>query len=781
MLKLTERNPGVVAFEGSPLARLMRVRGLVNEKDVHAFLHPEASQLQDPMLLNDMAQAVDLLHRAREEQWPTCVYGDYDVDGVSATALLTGFLNEWGLKTTHYIPSRHDEGYGLNEHAIREIAGYAHLLITVDCGISDATLIALARNLGMEAIVTDHHRPGDVLPGCPVVNPLLADYPFPSLCGAGVAFKLASALDAALALPYIDLAALATVADIVPLTGENRVLVSLGLDRINRTPRPGLRALIECAGLAQGSVRAGHIAFQLAPRLNASGRIGDAGRALRLLKTADPDEALALARELEEENLVRRRVTQEILDQAEEQLCRFDFARRKIIVLCGAGWNPGVVGLAASRLVEKYNYPVILLAQEGDVLTGSCRSIPGVDIFEVLCTCAHRLTRFGGHKQAAGLTMPLSELDGFIKEVNRYVAEHTNPECYVPSIAYDMTLPLDALDDEFARELELFQPTGFGNPSPLFLTEAYLHDPRAIGANGAHLRMTLEQNGARRAGIGFSMGAQAWAGSRRVLYAPGINNFRGVSTLQCEVKALLPSDYLSALRATPEEWLCCIHSFLTERLYNKDCSTLLAANMDEDQLIQRIKHSTSGLLIVAVTRDAALSFLARLTRESPPDRLDVYAGRWPEDPRPFNALCLAPVGVPPDGFDCVALLDAPAALLGDLPGAHEPLCTPYTTWLRNLPDVDALRRLYTVARTLLGHSGHASLPFERLISALCGHTGLDVTGVLCGLMALDDMQLVSLTSDPASLRMLPMHKSIPEQSALYQRITLLRKWGGEHS
>ena len=394
--------------EGMPhlLHALLIQRGVASAAEAEAFLAPTEALLHDPLLLSDMDRAVSRLQSALAAGERVCVYGDYDVDGVCAAAILFLHLRSLGAKARVYLPDRQREGYGLNEEAVRALAADTDLLVSVDCGVNAVDMASLARRLGMDIVITDHHRPGETLPDCPVVDPLLNDYPCPHLSGAGVAFKLVEALSGrAAAMEYIDLAALSTVADVVPLLDENRFIVRAGLQRMNERPRPGVAALKRVAGLENRALTAGHLGFQLGPRLNAGGRLGSARRGLELLLTEDRARAEALAEELDAENSARRNVENAILDQAEEALRDFDFPARRAIVLAREGWNPGVLGLAASRLVEKYHYPAILLCEENGVLKGSCRSIPGVDIFAALSASAQWLARFGGHRQAAGLTL----------------------------------------------------------------------------------------------------------------------------------------------------------------------------------------------------------------------------------------------------------------------------------------------------------------------------------------------------------------------------------------
>ena len=352
-------------------------RGIASAAEARAFLSPGEELLNDPLLLSDMGRVVERVRAALEAGKRICVYGDYDVDGVTAAAILYLHLTSLGADVRAYLPDRHREGYGLNEEAVRALAKDTDLLITVDCGVNAVDMAALAKKLGMDIVITDHHRPGANLPDCPLVDPLLNGYPCPHLSGAGVAFKLVEALSGrAAAMEYVDLAALSTVADVVPLLGENRFIVRAGLQRMNEAPRPGLKALKRAAGLEEKTLTAGHLGFQLGPRLNAGGRLGSARRGLELLITTDPARAETLAMELDAENSERRKVEMAILSEAEAMLEDFDFPAHRAIVLAREGWNTGVLGLAASRLVEAYHYPVILLSEEEGVLKGSCRSIP---------------------------------------------------------------------------------------------------------------------------------------------------------------------------------------------------------------------------------------------------------------------------------------------------------------------------------------------------------------------------------------------------------------------
>ncbi len=761
----------------SQIDRLLRARGFEDPAAAQSFLHPSRDQLGDPFRMPGMREAVERITRAREMGRTVVIYGDYDVDGVTATALLTSFLTAWGIRALHYIPSRHREGYGLNAEAIRKISAESDgaMMITVDCGVTAVEEIALAAQLGLDPIVTDHHRPGDALPDCPVLNPLLG-YPYPHLCGAGVAFKLCQALEDALAFSFIDLAALGTVADVVPLTGENRAITALGIAQMNEKTRPGIASLMAAAGVAKGQVTAGRIGFQLAPRLNAGGRVGDAVRSLRLLTTQTKEEADPLAAELEAENTRRKALEGEILSGAEAQLQGFDFPARRAIVLADERWNTGVLGLAASRLVEKYNLPTVLMRLEDGVLHGSCRSIPGVDIFRTLSQVSGHLTRFGGHSQAAGLTLPAENLPAFARALDEAIARSADPECFVPAARYDLALPLSALDEPFVRSLSMFEPTGFGNPAPVFLTEATVKSREAVGAGGAHLRLRLEDGGKSLPGIAFSMGSLAKTLPERIraLYAPQMGFFSGREYMECQVKAIGQSGYLDAFLAGVPDFDGLFQTFLTNRLYNKAYSVQSVDFFDGfEGVFERLNASPRGALVLAASPETTRSFLLA-AQAAAPGRMDVFVGSYPADPRAFNAFCLLPTGLPPDGYDRIFSLDAPGALWGC------PVAEPRRPVLMQapFPDVDELRNLYVAVREL-NKRPNATKVLSKLLEELAQDAGLTANAAYAGLLVLTDMNLIELSGQTPLIRLLPPRKAEPMDNPVFQWMRQLSQWGGE--
>ena len=533
---------GAPSFSGLPdwMSALLYARGIATEEEAQRFLHPSLSDLYDPFLLPGMEKTVELLRGAVARGDTILVYGDYDADGVCAASILMEVLHEEGASLAYRIPSRHTEGYGLNADAVREIAGKAKVLITVDCGVSNVEEVALAKELGLTVIVTDHHQPPEVLPEADVVmDPLLGDYPFPYLCGAGVALKICQALQGMAGVEKrLDLAALATVADIVPLRDENRVIVSEGLRRIRNTSRPGLKALISAASL-DASVTADDIAFRLAPRLNAAGRLGDAKLGVHLLLTPDSAKAEHIAGLLEQANRTRQSLEREMTASAAAQLSLEALADAHVIVISGEDWNPGLIGLTAGRLCERFHLPAVALSVHGDTAVGSCRSIPGVNIYRMLSACADLLEHFGGHEQAAGLTVKTDRIPLLRERLEQAVASAAPEECFLPSAEYDLAVPFRTWTPETLRMLSVLEPTGCGNPPPLFLLHgAEVQSLRRVGRDGSHLKLSvLDEDLSVVDGIAFGAGETAEESPLKLdlLYRPILNDFRGRTAIEAQV------------------------------------------------------------------------------------------------------------------------------------------------------------------------------------------------------------------------------------------------------
>jgi single-stranded-DNA-specific exonuclease len=496
------------------VATVLVRRGLGDPEAARAFLQPESIS-HDPLLLGDMAAAVERLRAAVERGERICVHGDYDVDGVCATALATLVLRELGADVSWHLPSRFEEGYGVSAATIALLAQEGvKLILTVDCGITAAVEVEEARRLGVDMIVTDHHRPGETLPRCPIIATRPSDYPFPDLCGTGVVVKLAQALlgpDHPAIARHADLVALATIADVVPLVDENRALVSVGLRGLARTQKPGLRALMRVAGVDPATVNATAVAFRLAPRMNAAGRLGRPDVALHLVLTDDAREADLLANELETLNRDRQAVENTILREAIDVVDAWPSEKRgrRAYVVWGEGWHEGVIGIVASRLVERFGRPVVLIAGEGDTWKGSGRSVPSYDLHAGLAASARYLERFGGHRAAAGLTIRPNQLEAFAEAFAAHADAELGDEDLTPVIRIDAIVPASALTLDLARELEQLSPFGLGNPDVTLLVAGC----EAVGVTtvgeGKHLRFRVRQHG-RDAGsaIAFGLGGQ---------------------------------------------------------------------------------------------------------------------------------------------------------------------------------------------------------------------------------------------------------------------------------
>jgi single-stranded-DNA-specific exonuclease len=505
-----ERELGVA----EPVAVALVRRGYRTPESARAFL--DADESHDPGEFGSMEEIVGRIRAAIDAGTRITVHGDYDVDGVSATAILVGALRRVGADCDWFIPDRMGDGYGLTAGSAERLAERGSgLIVTVDCGIGSADAVVRAMALGTAVIVTDHHEPGETLPGCPILHPRVDGYPYEELCGAGVAWKLASALAGEeYAEETLDLVALATVADMVPLTGENRSLVRRGLRVARRALRPGIRALCAAAGVDPGRLDEGDFGFRLGPRINAAGRLYRADAAVELLLTEDHDRAAAIAGELDLANQERRETEREVLDGAEEARRELGpDAPRAALVLAGRDWHTGVVGIAASRMVERHGVPTVLIGLDAEGNgRGSARSVPGFDLLAGLDACAEHLTRYGGHRAAAGLEIRANSVDAFRAQFAAYVAEQRGEEPEPQAETIDAIVGAESLGLGVAQQFERMAPFGMGNPEVrLLVPGARLGDIRPMGKDERHARFTLA-SGSRRA-LGVAFGANGKLGA----------------------------------------------------------------------------------------------------------------------------------------------------------------------------------------------------------------------------------------------------------------------------
>ncbi len=732
------------------LSALLRTRGIDTPEKAERFLHPSLSHLHDPLCMQDMGKAVDIIRQAVGKGESIIVYGDYDVDGVCATSILLETLSDMGARADFRIPSRHGEGYGLNPDAVRDMAQNHKLLITVDCGVTNHEEVRLAQMLGMTVIVTDHHQLADTpSPADAVLNPLLGDYPFRRLCGAGVALKLTQALLGMEAVERrIDLAALATVADIVPLIDENRVIVREGLAALGQSARPGIQALLAASGVTP-PVTAGQVGFRLAPRINAGGRLEDAAQGVTLLTTQDDMLAQRIAAHLEEANAQRQAIEQDMTRQAMQEIAeKVDFRCDKAIIVMGEGWNHGVIGLAAGRICERYHFPAIVLSRQGDIAVGSCRSIPGVNIHAMLTACKDLFIRFGGHEQAAGLTMQADLVPELRRRLNLVIAESCDLRCYVPTREYDLALPLSQVNLELIDALNQLQPTGFGNPAPVFLARgAQVQLMRKVGREQQHLKLSLLDGNSVRDGIAFSMGHLADEGfdTADVLFSPERNEFMGRVTAQLQVQALRPAEGTAPLpgedalfRAVLQEitWLAAND----RRIHQPQPITPAAA--------RKLMQNGRGVLLIAHEREKAAALLVDT-------QADAALGRV-KDVRAFNTVLCAPVlDSLQDVWEHIILLDGDllpgevGAIAARCPRAALYAMKPnpaFVALLRSIAMEDEpLRCLYRRLRQ--GGSTMAS--------QLAKDCGLTIPQVLTGLTAFQQVRLAEVSLEPYAVHLLP--------------------------
>lgn len=526
-------------------------RGIA-EDEIGGFLKKSMQGIVNPMLFSDMDKAVKRILKAVDDNEKITVYGDYDVDGITATALAYDFLNELGAEVSYYIPDRKDEGYGINIMAVNRLQkSGTKLLITVDCGITAIGEVEFAKLQGMDVIITDHHTCKAELPDAAeaIINPKRpdCDYPFDALAGVGVAFKLVLAITMALKKnttdcfkKYADIAAIGTIADVVSLTGENRVIVDRGLKLLSNTEREGLKALKEVSSTDGKDVTASTVAFALAPRLNAAGRLGTATTAVELLLTRDSERARQIAAELDAENKTRQATEQEIYKEALDIIAKDpNFDKKKVIVLAHEGWHHGVIGIVASKICEFFYRPCILISYSNGIGKGSGRSIPSFNLFDALAACENQLTDFGGHAVAAGLNINMTDIDAFTKNINKYADAHLTEEDMIAKVNIDCRINAADATLENAYMLSHLEPFGMGNEKPVFsIEDMKVTDAAAVGNEKRHLKLRLSKDGVILNAIGFGMGdlIDGLGSKVSAAFALDINSYQGRESVQLLLK-----------------------------------------------------------------------------------------------------------------------------------------------------------------------------------------------------------------------------------------------------
>lgn len=757
------------------LAAVLTRRGLADADDALRFL--AADDRHDPALLPGVPAAVELVRAHVERGSRIAVHGDYDVDGVCSTAILLRALRSLGADPYWELPSRFGDGYGLSEAAVERLAGRGvGLLVTVDCGVTAVKEVAAARAAGMDVLVVDHHKPGAELPDCTIVHPALGDYPTPELCAAGVALKLSEALrGGGVPAEDLELAALGTVCDLVPLRGENRRIVREGVAALARTRQPGIRALMTVAGLDAGDVDERAIGFRLGPRLNAAGRMRRADAALELLTTTDEARAAEVARELDLLNGDRRETEMRILSAA-DALC-VPQASQGALVVAGEGWHPGVVGIVASRLVERWGRPAVVIAIDGDRARGSGRSISGYDLHAGLAACASHLSRFGGHKMAAGVELDVAEIDGFRRALAAHAGAALAPEDLIGEERVDAVVPGSALGLELAEELELLRPFGMGNPQPtLLVPAARIENVAGMGDERQHARFTLITGASRARGVAFGSSPSSLAGARAEPHDVAVrlerNRWNGVVEPRVVMRALCPtrSGELEVLGEEAPFW-----ERLRAELARDPASGAVVPHLGRGLVVDRRGEGFAGVVgELLTTGESVLVAVADVPRRR--ESLErLVAGLAGERLTVASWAALAARPALATGFDNLVALDPPPGGAGDAlvrvtPRGHlawgpAEIDFSVAVWRSELDLRPALTDAYRALRDLADGATPADLE-----TALRGDGRYPRTPECCArvVAVLTELGLVSFDEATPALTLLDAPRTDLDRSAAYR-------------
>lgn len=652
------------------IVRALRARGAVTPEEIDKFLHPSTEDFHDPFLLPDMDKAVRRIQRAISQNERICIFGDYDVDGICATAMLVDYFRSINVDVQYHIPSRKEEGYGMSIPAVNRLHDDGvDLIITVDNGISAADEVRQCRLLGIDVIITDHHIPPSEVPACEAVVCHTVEgslYPKKILCGTGVAFKLLQALAGLeTAMEYVSLAGLATIADVVPLIDENRAIVKFGLEAINSGRcLPGLTQLLVEIPTAKKPYDVCTMGFSVAPRLNAAGRMSDASLAVRLFLSHDRSEILSIIAELNRLNELRQQEEADIFNSALSILKRKNLSDTHVILLRSDSWNPGVIGIAASRISELYHRPTILFSESGGMLKGSARSIDGINIHEALCAVSNFFDRFGGHSKAAGITMQASCFDQFSEALENYFRNNFTNDVFIPRKKYEFDIALSEIDRELVRDIELLAPFGEGNPSLVFhASNVQIMHLRRFGSDSQHMRMDVKVDACSHLeGVWFASAANFYklmhASTVEMLFTVGINNWNGMSNIQLRlssVNAELPTN----ISAYVEGRLPQFCSSLVENCSHRYTAEVLnPINPLDVQLTRLSTERLCGVLILVFTVDGANRIIAELA-ENNIKNVEIHYNCIPDSPLFMNTILIAPFlgAIPKRGFDRIVFYD----------------------------------------------------------------------------------------------------------------------------
>ena len=799
------------------IAQILINRGIATSEQGRAFLQCDLHKTPDPFLMLGMEQAVERVKLALERGEKIVIYGDYDADGQTATALLVSALRELARRSeqiSYYLPDRLDEGYGLHRDALAELAQTYTLLITVDCGISAVGEVAFAQSLGLDIIITDHHEPGPVLPAAvAILNPKQegCSYPSKELAGVGVALKLVQGLGVDEWVKYLDLVTLGTVADLVPLRGENRTWVQHGLKYMETTKNLGIKTLMAVSEVEKPT--AGHVGFKLGPRLNAVGRLGDPTRGVRLLLTQEQGEAHSLALELDSENSLRQDLEAKVLEEAISTVEKYQLNQRSALVVWGEGWHQGVVGIVASRLVERYYLPTVVISVQDGQGTASARSIVGLDLYSTLTSCEHLLIKYGGHTMAAGLSLPVENFLAFQQCFELLCAKELQREDYVPKLFIDGIACLEDITPELIEELAALEPHGIGNPGPTLQAQVSVVRTRVLGQENRHLQLAVQDETATDLQcIAFGFGScqdqiERSAENVELAFVPRFNHWNNEKTIQLHVQAWQAGSgdggYVEQWMAERYPWQLTAPFYLSTALqregevkssppfltvdlrgtWNK-VEALEAQRGPEDRTLILVNTPLAALEVCRSLRIAVpggRKFIGfeheRLTSEerleleqSPPTWLVSTGYNPPRTPWPSVWLWEPPLN--PSNYLTWANL---VEVGGELVGVYGPKDVQMRqTYLQQVcPNRQTLAQIYRSLR-----QPHGQIDLARAQERL---TTLGLLGGLpIAIGVFQELGLWDVTDDRIIYRPAPPQKLDLNQTVLYNKVTLLRKQSSDY-
>lgn len=671
----------------SVLTEILVKRGFNTEEKLIEFLEPNLSMLSEPQVLDNIDMAVDIINK-HIKNGKILIFGDYDCDGIGASAMLYLALEDHGADTSVFIPTRIEDGYGLSENSLKRAIDNTKptLIVTVDCGIGSVSEVEYAKSLGVEIIVTDHHEPRETLPNCTIVNPKV-QVGAPELCGCGVAYMLIRALYGdKYAEQFLDICAISTIADLVPLIGDNRIIAQEGLKRMSgANVRPGIKALLKVSGHKYNSpVTSSDIAFKLAPRLNASGRLSNAEKSLKLLTSTNPHVCEMLSVELENENKKRQELCLDTISQARKQLLDYDLVNNRIIVLQNDNWEGGVIGIAAAKIAEEFHRPTVLFAKKEDIYKGSCRSIAGINIHEVLTGAEQAIIQFGGHQMAAGLSIMPEKLDEFIKLCNDYIKSNYSDDLFRLNYHSDACIPLSEINLQFVNQLKRLEPFGMGNPKPVFSAEVRalpferikkLNHVKCKIAYGSEMVAfnELENLETLRSDM-----------SKTIYYNPDKEVFMGRESVRCTYKNMVINEILPSDR---------------ELLITVAERYSLKGKVNEDKRLKGAADNLFGKLMITWSKETYMELIAKY-----PDY--TRSLHKLSSSNPYNTILLAPKGV--DNFEYYSEIEVydnpPFSYINALNIGFSAKVTEYNNPLRltirdRLPDRNSLIKTYNAIRS----------------------------------------------------------------------------------